>query len=198
MVTAVTVVNASPGDCGSKPEEHTEQRRLPWDRSEEPFIRQFTWQEPTGVSMMVPARFGVVKTAAVIDTAAQVTIMSSNLREKLGLKPGSHDETVLLRNTKRDSTMQGVVWKHVGFQLGGKKYFWDIVEADISDAVILGIDFLRRYQCKIDLGSSVLEMGDGEKIHASMRGQDSGVYHVSRVLVAKTISVPPLSVLYEG
>ena len=27
-------------DCG--PEEHTEQRRLPWDRSEEPCIRQFT------------------------------------------------------------------------------------------------------------------------------------------------------------
>ena len=72
--------------------------------------------------MMVPARFGVVKTAAVIDTAAQVTIMSSNLREKLRLKPGSHDETVLLRNAERDSTMQGVVWKHVGFQLSGRKY----------------------------------------------------------------------------
>ena len=39
-------------------------------------------------------------------------------------------------------------------------------------------------------------MGDGEKIHASMRGQDSRVYHVSRVLVAKRISVPPLSVRY--
>ena len=183
-------------DCGSGPEEHTELRGLPWGRSEEPCVRQFTWQEPKVVSMMVPARFGVVKTAAVIDTAAQVTIMSSNWRERLSLKPGSHDETVLLRNAERDSTMQGVVWKHVGFQLGERKYFWDIMEADISDALILGIDFLRRYQCKIDLGSSVLEMGDGEKIHASMRGQDSRVYHVSRVLLAKTISVPPLSVRY--
>ena len=92
--------------------------------------------------------------------------------------------------------MQGVVWKHVGFQLGERKYFWVNVEADISDALILGIDFLRRYQCKIYLGSSVLEMGNGEKIHASMRGQDSRVYHVSRVLVAKRISAPPLSVRY--
>ena len=39
-------------------------------------------------------------------------------------------------------------------------------------------------------------MGYGEKIHASMRGQDSRVYHVSRVLVAKTISVLLLSVRY--
>ena len=54
--------------------------------------------------------------------------------------------------------MQGVVWKHVGFRLGERKYFWVIVEADISDALILGIDFLRRYQCKIYLGSSALEM----------------------------------------
>ena len=92
--------------------------------------------------------------------------------------------------------MQGVVWKYVGFQLSERKYFWLIVEADISDALILGIDFLRRYQCNIYLRISVLEMGDGEKIHASMRGQDSRVYHVSRVLVAKRISVPPLSVRY--
>ena len=70
------------------------------------------------------------------------------------------------------------------------------MEADISDALILEIDFLRRYQCKIDQGSSVVKMGDGEKIHASMRGQDSRVYHVSWELVAKTIYVPPLSVRY--
>ena len=117
--------------------------------------KAFTWQEPTGVSMLVPAWFGAVKTAAVVDTAAQVTIMNSNLHEKLGLKPGSHDETVLLRNAKRDSTMWGVVWKHVGLQSGERKYFWDIVEANISDASILGIDFFRWYRHKIDLGSSV-------------------------------------------
>ena len=35
----------------------------------------------------MPARFGAVKTAAVIDTMAQVTIMISNMWEKLGLKP---------------------------------------------------------------------------------------------------------------
>ena len=35
-----------------------------------------------------------------------------------------------------------------------------------------------------------------KKIHASMRGQDSRIDYVSRVLVTKTISVPPLSVKY--
>ena len=39
-------------------------------------------------------------------------------------------------------------------------------------------------------------MRDDEKIHASMEGQDSRVYHVSGVLVGKKISVPLLSVRY--
>ena len=160
-----------------------------------PCIRQFTWEEPAGVSMMVPVRFGDVEAVAVVDTAAQVTIMNHELRSRIGLQ-GSCDETVMLRNAKKNSAMQGYVWKHVGFQLGGRKYFCDIVEADISDALILGIDFLREQKCKIDLGNDVLEMQDGERVYASMRGQEAGVYHVSRVLLAKKAKVLPMSLRY--
>ena len=160
-----------------------------------PCIRQFTWEEPAGVSMMVPVRFSDVEAVAVVDTAAQVTIMNHELRTKIGLQ-GSCDETVMIRNTKKDSAMQGYVWKHVGFQLGGRKYFCDIVEADISDVLILGIDFLREQKCKIDLGNDVLEMQDGERVYASMRGQEAGVYQVSRVLLAKKAKVPPMSIRY--
>ena len=148
---------------------HAEQRVLQEGESSDPeplvgdtpCIRQFTWEEPAGVSMMVPVRFGDVEAVAVVDTAAQVTIMNHELRSKIGLQ-GSCDETVMLRNAKKDSAMQGYVWKHVGFQLGGRKYFCDIVEADISDALIWGIDILREQKCKIDLGNDVLEMQDGE------------------------------------
>ena len=163
--------------------------------SDTPCIRQFTWEEPAGVSMMVPLRFGDGEAVAVVDTAAQVTIMNHELRSKIGLQ-GSCDETMMLRNAKKDSAMQGYVWNHVGFQLGGRKYFCDIVKADISDALILGIDFLREQKCKIDLGNDVLEMQDGERVYASMRGQEAGVYHVSRVLLAKKAKVPPMSIRY--
>ena len=150
-----------------------------------PWVRQFTWEKPTGVSMMVPATFQKAKTAGMIDTAAQVSIMNSQLREKLGLQRGSHDYVMMLRNAKKGSMTEGVVWKHVGFQLGGRKYYWDIVEADINDALILGINFLQHHGCKIDLGRNLLEMQDGEKVYASMRSQETGVYHVSWVLVTK-------------
>ena len=178
---------------------HTEQRVLQEGEAldpeplvgDTPCIRQFTWEEPAGVSMMVPVRFGDMEAVAVVDTAAQVTIMNHELRTKIGLQ-GRCDETVMLRNAKKDSAMQGDVWKHVGFQLGGRKYFCDIVEADISNALILGIDFLWEQKCKIDLGNDALEMQDREQVCASMRGQEAGVYHVSRVLLAKKAKVPPV------
>ena len=70
---------------------------------------------------MMPARFGVVKTAAVTDTMAQVTIMISNMWEKLGLKP-----EVMARQSlsgiPKDLTIRGVVWKHVGFQVEENTY----------------------------------------------------------------------------
>ena len=169
-------------------EEPGSSHRMLAEDDSNPCVRQFTWERPAGVSMMVPVIFQKVKTAGVIDTAAQVTIMNSQLREKLGLHRGTHDDVVMLRNAEKGSMMEGVVWKNVGFQLGGRKYYWDIVEADISDALILGIDFLQQHGCKIDLGRNLLEMSDGEKVYASMRSHVTGVYHVSRVLVAKRVS----------
>ena len=176
-------------------EEPGSSHRMLAEDDSDPCVRQFTWERPAGVSM-IPVTFQKVKTAGVIDTAAQVTIMNSQLREKLGLHRGTHDDVVMLRNAEKGSMMEGVVWKHVGFQLGGRKYYWDIVEADISDALILGIDFLQQHGCKIDLGRNLLEMSDGEKVYASMRSQETWVYHVSRVLVAKKVSIKPLSVTY--
>ena len=90
--------------------------------------------------------------------------MNPQLLEKFGLQCGNHDDIVMLRNTEKCSMMVGVAWKHVGFQLGGRKCYHDIVEADISDALILGIDLLLQYGCKIDLGRNLLCVQDCEKM----------------------------------
>ena len=57
------------------------------------------------------------------------------------------------------------------------------------------MDFLQQHHCKIDLGQNVLEMGDGEKIHATMRGRKKiGCYNVSRVALEKKAKIPPSSI----
>ena len=141
--------------------------------------------------MMVPVHIGQQKIAAIVDTGAKVTLISTSLREQVLATEGLDYEVVQLRNAQKDSTMPGKLWKHVGFQLGGRKYFMDIVEANIGDNYILGLDFLRGHKCKIDLEEDILEMGTGERIHASMKTKDvRGTYHVSRVLMHKWVSIP--------
>ena len=49
----------------------------------EPQIWQFDWTEPVGVSLMVLIGFENNKVAAVIDSAAQVSVISPELRERL-------------------------------------------------------------------------------------------------------------------
>ena len=151
-----------------------------------PCVRQFTWERPPGVSMMVPVTFQKFKTASWILSCGKS--LDFNVRLMMmwwcsGMQKRAPWWKVLYGSMLVSS------WE-------GRKYYWDIVKANISDALILGIDFLQQHGCKLDLGRNLLEMPDGEKVYASMRSQETGVYHVSRVLVAKKVSIKPLSVTY--
>ena len=56
--------------CGG--DSSSEQAESPHEGATKPrIVRQFTWTERQGVSMMVPVSFGKVSVSAVVDTAAQ-------------------------------------------------------------------------------------------------------------------------------
>ena len=95
---------------------------------------------------------------AVVDTAAQVWLISSDVLEELEMEMECIPEVVQLANAQRDSVMDGRLYTHVGFWLGGRKYYSDFVVADISDGMILGMDFLKKHKCKIDLEDDSLEI----------------------------------------
>ena len=157
-----------------------------------PQVRQFNWSPNQALTMMVPVWIGRRQVMAVVDTAAQVTIMSRALSEALGCE--APVEKVQLRNAQQDSWMDGGIHEHFGFQLGGKKYYWDVVEADIGDSFIIGIDFLKSVKCKIDLDGNNLELANGDRIPATLkRNTDSGAVHVSRVLLHRKTTIPPKS-----
>ena len=157
-----------------------------------PQVRQFNWSPNQALTMMVPVWIGRRQVMAVVDTAAQVTIMSRALSEELGCE--APVEKVQLRNAQQDSWMDGGIHEHFGFQLSGKKYYWDVVEADIGDSFIIGIDFLKSVKCKIDLDGNNLELANGDRIPATLkRNTDSGAVHVSRVLLHRKTTIPPKS-----
>ena len=182
--------------CGG--DSSSEQAEYPHEGAAKPrIVRQFTWTERQGVSMMVPVSFGKVSVSAVVDTAAQITVISPDLRRKLKWVKPSNMEQVELCNAQKDAVMMGTLWPHIGFNLGGRKYYCDVIEADIHDLLILGIDFLRGNKCKVDLGNDTLEFGNGDIVHAHMRSDVSAsAFHISRLVVRKKLSLPPNSVVY--
>ena len=65
------------------------------------------------------------------------------VKDKLAIQQTAAPETVQLVNAQKDSDMEGKLFSHEGFILGGRKYYIDIVVADICDPMILGLVFLR-------------------------------------------------------
>ena len=166
------------------------------DGVKSPQIRQFSWGETVGKSMLVPVTVGKHRVFAVVDTAAQVSLISSDVWEELEMEMECIPEVVQLANAQRDSVMDGRLYTHVGFLLGGQKYYSDFVVADISDGMILGMDFLKKHKCKIDLEDDSLEIEKRDKVFAVMKGDTEQRYHVSRVTLTKKTKIPPHSMQF--
>ena len=65
----------------------------------------------------------------------------------------------------------------------------DLIVADISDVGILGLDFLEKHQCSLDMKSSELEVA-GVRIAC---GKGSPIVEVGRVKCALSVTVPPVT-----
>ena len=145
-----------------------------------------------GVSLMVPVQIGQNTIPAVIDTAAQVTVISEEIAENLQLP--RQGKVIKCKNAQTDQWMEGVSVPGIKITVGKKTYKVDAVIAPITDPLLLGLDFLKRQGVIVDVKNNHLLIGD-EKIPASLKRNDDGsFYHVSRVFLDKRLTVPPNSI----
>ena len=137
-----------------------------------------------GLSLIVSV--GVMMTAcnlvapAVVDTAAQVSVLSDTFWVRMG-SPKLEANTMTLRNVQKGSAMIGRVLKNVKLHIGKKTYEWDLIVASILEDLILGIDFLKSVDCIVDLRKNVLII-KGEVVPAYLVKDSHGKeYHVSLI-----------------
>ena len=159
-----------------------------------PKLRQFNWTRDEGLTMIVYIHIGRAKVPAVIDTAAQKSIISPALRKRLNLE--TNGEKVILHNAQVGSEMEGSIVEQAQMKMGARTYHWDLIEADIGDEFILGFDFLQHHGCKVDAGRCVLEMQDGEKLYGSLQGNQGKFFNVSRVSLQRKTRIPAMSIKF--
>ena len=155
-------------------------------------IREIKLRDTVGLTMSLPLTINGTEVSAVVDTAAQVTMISQSFCNSLE-PPLTASEKIKINNAQKDSSMEGWIARDVEIGLGGSTYTWDVVVAPITDDCILGFDFMKSNHCQLDLGNNLIRIG--EQIHsASLRRDPSGSeYRVSRVTLDETVVIPPYS-----
>ena len=151
---------------------------------EEPVVLQLR----SGPTYRIPVKLENLDLMAVVDTAAQVTIISDRVLEQLEIRP-PEVRKIVLQTAGRKMKMSGSVVGPVRLQLGNKLCHEEIYVAPIQDEMLLGLDLLRKHCGEINLKADTIQI-DGNPVNMEISGHGG----VAKVVVARRTIVPPNSV----
>ena len=137
--------------------------KLDYDSSDQILVRQ-----SEGVSLVIPVKINGIVTDTVVDSAAQVTVISNKLKDTL---PGCIEvsgEVKLKGIGGPQCSILAQLITGVEITLGTHSYKWSVYAADMEDPVLLGLDFLVSNKCVIDFVKNEVSL-PGEKIVASLK-----------------------------
>ncbi|VDI20676.1 2'-phosphotransferase [Mytilus galloprovincialis] len=129
---------------------------------------------------------------AVVDTAAEVTLISEEVYKSLKVVPPVLKE-VIMHTAGRGMQMNGFIVGPTEIQLGARVMEANIYVAPISDDMLLGFDLLREEGVALDMLEGHLKIGD--EVIPMTSGAVGQVPREANVLLDKTVTVPPNSVM---
>ncbi|RLC02359.1 MAG: hypothetical protein DRI57_30125, partial [Deltaproteobacteria bacterium] len=144
-------------------------------------------------SLLVPVTLHGISTNAVVDSAAQVTVVSKSFYDRV--PPGltlPTTSTAQLRGIGSGSVIASyvpgaeLVIDHVSYAL-------DIYVANIPDDILLGIDFLTRYKCIVDFDKCVLEF-PSHVVSSSFQNRNGNLIPVYPARLCRQVTIAPYSV----
>ena len=161
-----------------------------------------TWEDiticqlPSSSMLSVPVSLQDVKLLAVIDTAAEVTIISDSIFRELQPTP-PYLKKVVLHTAGRDLRMDGFVVGPVALKLGEITFPEAVYVAPIQDDMLLGLDFMLRQGVDIKLKDRCLDFrGKGQKVPIEVeRMGTSKESQVKKVTIETTVNMLPNSAL---
>ena len=123
---------------------------------------------------------------AVVDTAAEVTILSDRIYDSLRPKPPIIKQ-VTLNTAGRNMKMKGMIVGPVEMTLGDFVFQEFVYIAPIDDDMLLGVDLLRKHHATINIPNSSLFFQGKDVLMTS--GKPSEV-SIAQVYVESTVVIP--------
>ena len=123
-----------------------------------------------GPGLYVHVNFGGQILNSLVDTGASLTVMSTRVWEssnlsKHGMLP-EYNRTVV---TASGAALEVKGKTTVSLQIGEESYDADVIVADVENDLLIGLDFMRRHGCTVDVENNVLII-QGKKCDLNCRG----------------------------
>ena len=126
------------------------------------------------------------KITAVVDTAAEVTIISNKIYKSLQDKPALI-KRVTLNTAERNATMSGFICGPLQIRIADNLFEENVYVAPLQDDMLLGLDFMRKHCMLINIPESYIVVKD-DKIPLTFLDSGEKVAHVT---VCQTTKIPP-------
>ena len=145
-------------------------------------------------TLFVQLQVSNVCTDAVLDTAAQVSVMSYKFYQKLRSPPALSDHVMLKGIDK--SNLDSRICNNVPIEFGQFKCKWNFVVADISDSILLGLDFLEHHQAILNLQDFSVSIEQMKMPIKCLYNKNHEKVNIFRVQMKKKMVIPPKSCIY--
>ena len=146
----------------------------------------------SGSVFRVPIKVQGQSLFAVVDTAAEVTLISEEVYRSLKSAPPVIKE-VIMNTAGRGMQMNGYIVGPVDIELGTRLMQVNVYVAPIEDDMLLGFDLLRAHG--IDLQMSEGQLKIGEEVVPMALGAVGQAPRVANVTLTGRVTVPPNSVM---
>ena len=117
-----------------------------------------------GINLVLPVKINGVTVEAILDTGAQITVISEELAKKARL-PSRSGEPVYLKGVQ-DSVVRARSGGKARVAIGKTETKWHLIVAKITDDIIIGLDLLYHLKVVIDLAEYTVQIG-AERLLAS-------------------------------
>ncbi len=156
----------------------------------EPVVRHANVSPAVGHTMLIPGTICGKDTLMVVDTAAQISMISQPFFDSLNHHTALPPELIGIKNAEHGSHMQCHLTRQLSLTIDNKQFKVDVAVGPITDHFILGLDFLLEHHCVVDIDSCTVTI-DGSPISAVMKKGSGTYYHVSRILTTGRTVIPP-------
>ena len=141
---------------------------------------------------MLPISVNGVSVDAVIDTAAQITVLSTDFVHT-HLPSLQFSGVYDLNGTKTGAPVTATLSEELIIGIGDQSFRWRAWKADITDHCILGLDFIAKFQLDIKLSENTLTVGDCViPVHLSY-GHNVRAHTANTVALSSRVKIKPHS-----